>query len=71
MDRDGNAAFYVDGVAAGTENASSLSASNIVNSGRNLLAGSWIGSHYLRGELDYAKIYKRALNSTEIKNITR
>ncbi|MHB9139903.1 MAG: LamG domain-containing protein, partial [Victivallaceae bacterium] len=71
LDRAGNAAFYVDGAAVGTESASSLSGSDITNTTQNMLLGSWVRSHYLNGNMDYVKIYKRALSSTEMGNMTR
>jgi hypothetical protein len=67
--RDGDAIFYVDGVAVGSENAASLNGSNIMNAGRNLLIGSWIGSWFMNGAVDNVKIYKRALSAQEVSNL--
>ena len=71
--RNGNAVFYVDGVAAGSCSVSSLSSSSIVNVNRNLLLGSWISyyAYSLRGSMDYVKIFKRALTSAEMGTATR
>ncbi len=69
VSRNGDAIFYVDGTAVGSDNASALNGVNIVNANRNLLVGSWIGNWWLNGAVDEVKIYPQALTAQEVANL--
>ncbi|MCF6177035.1 MAG: LamG domain-containing protein [Victivallaceae bacterium] len=70
LTRNGDAVFYVDGVNAGSESASSLDGTDISNSSRDLLVGSWINSWHLNGNVDNVRIYKKALTVQEITDLS-
>jgi hypothetical protein len=69
LSRNGNAIFYVDGVAVGSDNASALNGININNPSRDLLVGSWVNNWFLNGSVDNARIYKKALTAQEISEL--
>jgi Concanavalin A-like lectin/glucanases superfamily/Carbohydrate binding domain len=66
LTRSDNAVFYVDGVDVGSESASTLNGTDISNSSRDLLVGSWVNSWHLNGNIDNVRIYKKALTAQEI-----
>jgi hypothetical protein len=66
VERGGQAVFYVNGNVVGTGDVSALNGTSIVNSGANLLIGSWIGSWCMNGDIDSVKIYRRALSAQEV-----
>ena len=70
LDRDGNAVFYVDGASMGAVNAE-LASSDITNSAQHLLVGNWEWGHYLNGQMDDVRVYKKALTSQEMADIAR
>ena len=69
VSRNGDAIFYVDGTAVGSDNVGALNGVNIVNANRNLLVGSWIGNWWLNGAVDEVKIYPQALTAQEVANL--
>jgi hypothetical protein len=64
--RAGNAVFYVDGIQKGSASASSFSGSSLNSSNEDLKLGAWITGNFMKGQIDCAKLYKRALTSTEM-----
>jgi len=64
--RNGNATFYVDGIAVGGTSVSSFSSYNIVNQNKDLQIGSWAAYWDINGQIDNVKIYSRALTEQEI-----
>jgi Concanavalin A-like lectin/glucanases superfamily len=70
LDRDGNAEFYVDGASKGTASASSLASSDITNTAQALNIGRWAYGNYLNGQMDNVRIYKKALTSQEITDLS-
>ena len=68
--RNGSAVFYVDGISAGSSSVSSLAGSNIVNTSRDLLVGSWINAWHLYGLIDNIRIYRKALTSQEMADLS-
>jgi hypothetical protein len=66
-DRNGNAVFYVDGANVGSESISSLDGTDISDSSENLLIGSWVSSHILKGNIDEVKIYKYVRTASQIQ----
>ncbi|MFA6102396.1 MAG: LamG domain-containing protein [Victivallaceae bacterium] len=63
--RTGNAVFYVDGVQKGSVGAGSYASTD---TSADLKIGAWITGNYMNGQIDCAKVYKRALTPAEMAN---
>ena len=71
LDRNSDAIFYLDGEFVGSESALQMQDISLDNSGRELLVGSWIGAHFLKGEVSNIYLDKRVLDIEEIIEICR
>ena len=71
LDRNSDAIFYLDGEFVGSESALQMQDISLDNSGRELLVGSWIGAHFLNGEISNIYLDKRVLDIEEIIEICR
>ena len=71
LDRNSDAIFYLDGEFVGSESALQMQDISLDNSGREVLVGSWIGAHFLKGEISNIYLDKRVLDIEEIIEICR
>ncbi len=67
VDRNGNAQWYINGIASGS--AVNVSAVGNINNTTNLFIGSQNGTAYFDGLLDDLAVFNVALSSTEVQEL--
>lgn len=67
----GVVSFYVDGVPYPTTGSIHAESSNVVvNPSQPILIGAWAEGNFLRGEIDYIRVYKTDISSQSVQMIS-